>query len=446
MAYTRRKIINGHAYLDVVESYRKNGKVRHRYLKYLGPDGGSLGVAQRNRTFAIGTTGCTRYEFKFKIVEATSLLVSHDPFTFTPNPNYPKELQPRMRDRVPANLQVISMAAQLDADVLLTDFKSLDRGAPIVGSDDVVEGGNGRAMAILRAADQHPEVYAKYKKKLQILAPGYSLPFELIGEMTVPILVRERITPVNRNVFVEECNNRPTMESSPVETGRMDAAKLTLGMLTSFESLEGESITDAVRALRNKHVVAEFLSKIPENEQPRLLDAHGILNQEGVMRLVIAIFMATFPGDVGLRLSERFFESTDASVRNCFNGVTRSLGTLARIEALIVNDSRPRAYSIAEDLVKAITELIIIKNTPGLTVKEYLAQAQMLERILTPFQERVLVVLDQYSRSAKQIAAILSSYCQMVIDCPPPSQMSLISEAMATKEQLFETAVKSIIA
>ena len=36
MAYVRRKRLKGHDYYYLVESYRLNGKVRARTLKYLG--------------------------------------------------------------------------------------------------------------------------------------------------------------------------------------------------------------------------------------------------------------------------------------------------------------------------------------------------------------------------------------------------------------------------
>jgi len=399
-------------------------------------------VASSSKTFATGITGLTRYEFEFKIADATKLIASNNPFTFAPNPKYPKKLQPRLRERVATRLQVENIAANLEPDALLTDYKSIDRGAPIVGSDGVVESGNGRVMAIILATEQHPEVYAKYKEALKAVAPSYALSVELVDKFKVPMLVRERLTKVDRKQFVEESNISTTIESSPIEKARTDAAKLTLDMLTSLELLEGEAIEDALRSLRNKPFVSAFLSKLPANEQGRLVDAHGVLNQDGVRRVAMAIFVATFRGDVGLRLAERFFESADVNVRNCFNGITRSLGALARAESITASGDHQRDYSIGEDLAKAITVFSAIKKTPGMTVAKYLAQAQILERELTPFQERVLAVLDERCRSAKHIGAILSSYAQLVIDSPPPSQVSFVPEAKATKEQLFETAVK----
>jgi len=214
-------------------------------------------VASSSKTFATGITGLTRYEFEFKIADATKLIASNNPFTFAPNPKYPKELQPRLRERVATRLQVENIAANLEPDALLTDYKSIDRGAPIVGSDGVVESGNGRVMAIILAAKQHPEVYAKYKEALKAVAPSYALSVELVDKFKVPMLVREKLTKVDRKQFVEESNISTTIESSPIEKARTDAAKLTLDMLTSLELLEGEAIEDALRSLRNKPFVTK---------------------------------------------------------------------------------------------------------------------------------------------------------------------------------------------
>ncbi len=59
MAYVRRKRIKGHDYYYLVESYRRNGKVKTRTIKYLGtsPDVPTeyqhlLGTARR-RTHAL---------------------------------------------------------------------------------------------------------------------------------------------------------------------------------------------------------------------------------------------------------------------------------------------------------------------------------------------------------------------------------------------------------
>jgi len=401
--------------------------------------------AVSDRTYAMGITGGTRYEFQFKVLEAKDLVVSHDPFTFVPNPNYPQELQPRLRDRAATRLQVENIAANLNPAALIDDYHSIDRGAPIIGPDKVVESGNGRVMALTLAAEKHPQQYAKYLDALRVSTPSYGIPLSLLDGMTSPILVRARLSNVTRQQFVQEANASTSIEASAIEKARTDAEKITPEMITGLDVLEGEGIEDALRSTRNKQFVSAFLAKLPANEQARLVDAKGLLSQDGVRRAAMALFVATFRGDVGIRLAEKFYESTDVNVRNVFNGIARSLGLLARAESLAAAGQRQAEYSIGDDLAKAVSTFSAVRKTPGMTVTKYMAQMQLEQRELTPFQERLLVVLDEYSRSAKRTAAIFGGYAQLVIDSPPPSQGSFMPEAVATKEQLFELAVRRAV-
>lgn len=394
-----------------------------------------------DKTFAIGAEGITRYEFQFKIVDASKLIVSHNPFTFVPNTEYPQELQPRLRDRAATRLQVEGMAANLEPEVLLTDYKSIDRGAPIIGGDKIVESGNGRVMAVILSASRHPEVFARYKSKLIETAPAMALSPD-IEDLEVPILVRLRLTKVSRKQFVEEANASSTIESSAVEKARTDAEKISQAMLAALEVLENEAIEDALRSSRNKGFVSSFLLKLPQNEQAKLVDSKGVLNQDGIRRLAMAVFVATFKGETGLKLAEKFFESTDVNVRNVFIGIGRSLGLLAQAENLTASGERHPDYAIGEDLAKTISVFSSIKKTPGMTVTKYLNQSQLLERELNPFQESVLSILDNNSKSARRIGSILSLYAQSVISSPPPSQSSFIPSDRPAKVDLLNAALK----
>ncbi len=399
-----------------------------------------------NKTFAFGTTGLVRYDLIYRIVDGNQLVVSNDPFTLEPNPAYPQELQPRKRERAAAELQVKSIAANIIADALLVDFRSTDRGAPIIFSDFVVESGNGRVMALILASRDNPAGFAGYVAALKTIAPAYALDPAEADKYPVPILVRERLTPVNRKDFAQDCNAPVALEQSAIEKARTDAEKMTVAMLRSIEVDEGQSVEDAIRSPRNKDFVVSFLNKLPQNEQAKLLDAQGTLNSDGLRRIILAMFVATLQGDVGLKLAEAFFESTDVNVKNVLNGITGSLGILAQAESLCLSGARYADYSIGQDLAKSVTKFSAIKKTPGMTVEKYLAQSQILERELAPFQERILQALDEQSRSGKRIAALLSLYAQKVIDSAPPGQTAfMIPGERYTKEELFESAVKSIV-
>jgi len=409
----------------------------------LGKRGGP-GEAISDKTFAPGISTSNRYEMQFKVIEASDLIVSHDPFTFVLNPKYTAKLQPRLRERLANQSQVRKIAAGLDPEKLLLDTKAIDTGSPIINTQNYVLCGNGRVMALILAASEHPGNIAKYKLALRDVAPKYALSVDAIAKMKLPVLVRVLLTKTNEQAFAEECNARPTIEASAIEKARTDAEKITTGMLNGLDILEGEPIEDALRSGRNKPFVTTFLSKLPENEQALLIDARGQLNSDGVRRMGMAIFVATFKGDVGLKLAAQFFEALDTNVKNAFNGILRSLGGLAQAENLVATGQRNAGYAFGEDLAKAITVFSSLR-TAGMSVSNYINQQQMISRELTPFQERVLQVLDEHTRSAKRIGEILSNYAQAVIDSPPPNQVSLIADTRATKEELFENAVKKVV-
>ncbi len=392
-------------------------------------------------TFAIGSTTLTRYEFQNKLVEAADLLASHDPITFEPTPNYPPELQPRLRGRQANRAQVMNIAKNLDPDALLSDFHSIDRGAPIVGPDNVVESGNGRIMAIQLAVAQFPEAYARYRDELIARASVSGVSPEEAQTMKAPVLVRVRLTDVPRRQFVEEANASTTLAPSAIEVARADASHLTLEMVQQLWVGEDQGIEDALRSLANGQFVSAFLATIPANQRAQITDAKGQLNQDGIRRMVMALFVNAFPGDSGLKLAEKFFESTEPSVRNVFNGIAQALGKLAKSEAMCRNNDRDPALMVGEDIAAAVSTFAEIKKTPGMTVANYLAQAQMFERRLNPFQERLLKLIDERARSGKKIGLLLKSYAAVVIESNPPAQGALIAGVSLTKDQALDAAI-----
>ena len=106
--------------------------------------------SERGRTTAFGVDPNTVYEFRYRVASLGDLVASHTD-GLMPNPQFPRELQPRLRDRVGSHLQVDKIAKTLNPDALLTNVKQIDR-ADVVGPDNVVESGNGCVLALRRAA------------------------------------------------------------------------------------------------------------------------------------------------------------------------------------------------------------------------------------------------------------------------------------------------------
>ena len=394
------------------------------------------------RAFALGPSG-RRYEFLYQAVPLADLVTSHDPFTFVPSPAFAQKLQPRLRDRAATQLQVERMAAELDPALLLTEFHAIDRGAPIVGPDMLVESGNGRVMALKRAIRDHPEAFARYSQAAADFARVRNL--AVAGTTPNQAVVRVRTTPLTdseRQAFVQEANLPPGISQSAIEKARQDAERVTLEMLEGLEVGDGQSIEEALRSLRNNTFVLSFLASIPETEQAQLVDAQGKVNQDGVRRLALAVFVATFPGGPGLRLAERFFESVDPTVRNVANGIGMALGSLAVSEGLARSGARERQLSIGEDLAKAVTVFARIKATVDATVVKYLAQQTFLTPELDAFQRGLLVALEERARSGKRLGDLLKAYARLVTESPPPQQAGLFGErAPISKEALWKSAI-----
>jgi hypothetical protein len=150
------------------------------------------------------------------------------------------------------------------------------------------------------------------------VATSYGIPVPA-GEVA---LVRVRSSQVNRKEFAQEANTSAAISVSGIEQARTDSDKISIEMLSGIVVGDNESIEDALRASRNRSFVAQFLSKLPDTEQARMVDADGRINQDGVRRMVLGIFVSVFQaGDTGLRLAEMAFESTDAEIRNVVNGI-----------------------------------------------------------------------------------------------------------------------------
>lgn len=395
------------------------------------------------KTWAQGQNELTRYDFEYQVFEASNIIASHDPWTFELRKDYPHELQPRLRDRAATRVQVEKMAANLSPEALLSEFHALDRGSPIVGPDRIVESGNGRVMAIQRAIMDHPASYRSYRDALIAASAQFGIKPEGIEKMQAPILVRVRKSDVKRTAFVEEANAPAALSPSAIEQARTDARLITMEMLNTFTVGENESVEDAVRASRNRHITRQFLSHLSNQDQARLIDAHGALNQDGVKRITMALFVSAFAGDSGLKLAETSFESIDMEIRNVVNGISRALGRIAKAEAAIREGQRRADLSIGDDLAQAVTVLAQIQRTPGMTVEQYLSQGQMFERVLSPFQETVLKDISRRIRSAKRIGIMLSSYADYVLATPPPRQVSLIAGDIRTKEELWRMAARA---
>ena len=395
-------------------------------------------------TAAHGADPTTSYQFRYRVVELESLIPSHK-LGGDKNPKYPSSLQPRQRDRAASITQITQIAAELEPNAMLYHSQRIDDGSPIVGPDLLVESGNARVLALLKASRDYPENFQAYKNALNEAIYSddvYGFPdTAAIEQMEQPVLVRERVTDVDsREAFVREANERATAGMTITENAASDAMLIPLESLGVLEIGENQSIQEALVSPRNKGFVRGFVERLPKNEHGTLVDDAGALSRAGQDRIVAALFARTFPGPEGERLLKLSFESLDVNVKRVVNGIEKSLGDLAPAEALIAEGSRPPELAIGEDLAVAAAKLQALR-VEGMPVPDYLQQTAMFAD-LTDFQ-RVLLEFFYTSKSAKQISLPLKRYGQRIQALPDVDQIGMFGETKyPTKVELWELAGK----
>ena len=391
-----------------------------------------------NHTQAFGNDPRNCYEFQMRVVELDDLITSNTS-TGQVNPDYDQRLQPRSRSRAASRLQVDRIAQDLVPEALVWDFHQLDKGPPIIGDDGMVESGNGRVMALRRVAEAQPDRWEDYQRVIRDNLRGYGITADQVRGMRNPVLVRERLSAVDRARFAQEANAPAVLQMSPLEQALQDAQYVKDSSLALFAIQEGQSIDQALRTAANRPFVRQFVGQLNHNDQARVMRSDGTLNRMGLWRIKAAMFAKVFPGEAGERLADTFFESVDHSTRNFENAISDVMPRLARAESLMASGQRAN-LSLAEDISRAVDMHARLKEM-GMDARDYVAQSSMFERELTPLQERLLVAFSDQSRSRKRIREMLGAYADAVIESQDPRQGTMFGVAPPTREDLVKRMI-----
>jgi hypothetical protein len=395
-----------------------------------------------NKTKATSSTyeNATEYEFQYKVVDLDSLIPSHTD-SLLPSSNYPKELQPRLRDRSASRVQIDHMAKNLVPKGLLNDTGYIDTGIMIIGKDSVVESGNGRVLGLRKARNDFPDRYTAYVSELSGYAEKYGIDISKLKDIEYPVLVRQRITPVDRVAFTAEANVSATMSMSPHEQALQDAGRLSNDVLMTLEVGEEQTIDQALKSKANQHIVNAFVSKIPANERASISDAKGELSIAGMTRLKSALFAKTYTGASGERLARTFSESLEPTIKNVENAMFASLPAMAKAQGLIAAGYREDNLLPARDLAKAIEVYATLKQK-GMSVSDYLAQGKMFGNELNPLQEQILTHLDTVGRSGKSVREFINDIAGRIGKAPMKGQTSMLGdEVKINKEVIINGAI-----
>ena len=392
-------------------------------------------------TTATGPDPTLEYRFAIRVVDLESLIPSHAD-GMGPNPSYPPELQPRIRDRAASRLQIDQIAANLKPEAILSDSGTLDRGMPIVGPDMVVESGNGRVLAIRKARSDHQDCFKAYRGILRLAVKEKYPQLSKSAQMDAPVLVRVRLDAVDRVAFAGIANEATTLSMSPLEQALQDAGRIADEVLATLIVGDSQSVDQALQSTSNKPLVSHFMGALAANERAALVGAAGELNTLGLQRLKAALFAKVYPGEAGHRLTKTFVESLDPVLKNVESAMFESLPMMAKAEGLIRSGARAADLSLSDDLARSVDMLARLKAT-GQVAEDFIRQTSAFGRELTPDQESLLVFLEAQGRSRKVLREFLQNFATAVNDAPHPDQGAMFAGATESKEALLDRLISA---
>lgn len=316
---------------DAWEGYRgpSAGFVPTEPVEYRGPAATPPGRRPFTTRFnEVTTPAGTRVEVRYRVVDLDDLKAASG------------DLQPRDRTRAASDLQVTEMAARLDPARLMPGPES-DRGAPIVGPDMIVESGNGRVMALSRAASENPRAYEAY---LGMIGEEFDIP----EGVRKPVLIAERVTDLDaatRRSFIRESNVSSIGRMAPSEQARLDADYLSPRSFDAYQPGKG------LNAPENAGFVRQMLATMPQNERAALLTGDGRLNIDGIRRLRQALFARAFEADDLLKMVA---ETESPAVENLLRMLEDLAPDWAAFRTMVEAGYVRAEFDITDQLMEAV--------------------------------------------------------------------------------------------
>lgn len=349
----------------------------------------------------------TKIDVEERIVSLDDLIASHDHNSFQENPAFPvDDLQNRDRARAGSAATAKERAMHLDSELLTTDFRSHDKGSPIVASDGIVESGNGRVMSMRIAKEQGFDSWTAYQNKLRERFGN-----EIDG-IENPVLVRVRTSDLDPNArrdFVREANASTVEKLSPAEQAKQDAEGLGEEFWDQLVPSENGDFNATVQSARNRKLVGSFLEKTGDINEG--LTADGDLSVHAVERIKRAGLHALF-GDQ--RLAESMTEGDEIG-RRASSALFGSLSKLLKIKGRIANGEIDAELD-PSDLIRKAFEYLRRQKDSGMNADDWFAHGDLVDP-RDPAANDLALALAK-AKSVKEARSILAGLADEIRQAP----------------------------
>jgi len=316
------------------------------------------------------------------------------------------DLQPRDRSRGNSDAWIADTAARLDPAQLMPS-PTADRGTPIVGTDGIIDSGNGRASAIARAYEYHPDRAAAYRARIE--AEGFAIP----DGVTRPVLIARRTTDLShedRVRFAIDAQDSGVAVMTPTEVARTSSRAMTspvLGQLDPAQPLTAEANAGFVRAA---------LASLPRSARNAMFDAAGLLNRNGERQLREAIFARAWNDP---DIIEMFTEADQGDLKSLMEALGRAAPSWAALKADIeAGLVRPEMDISAHvlDAMRLIAAARKLAGRDGVSIgkalTDLLDDVDMIDGAVSPLVSAMVKKFWRNGRSASadDVATFLTRY------------------------------------
>lgn len=378
-------------------------------------------------------------EYAWRVARLQDLKISHDPWALTVNDDYPQVLQPRDRSRSSYADQINRLVREFDPQLLTWSATAAD-GAPIVGPDMVVESGNGRMMALSRIYRDGGAKADAYKATIAAWAAHLGMPadqVERIADMSDPVLVRLRLTDVDRAEFAREANVSGQQGMAAAEQAISDAAALTPALVGKLDPAADLS------AGANQGFVSAFIDQVAGRQsRGTMADARGKLSLAGENRIRYALFAFAY-GPASHSLLPEIAEFRDSDLTAFLRGMMMAAQPMARLQADIADGIYDSGYSVGGSVSEA-AHFVAAARKADQKVWQRFAQVSMFP----PTEAAHCWLFAGFPKgertSGPTLTAALLRYA-LEVQQHPAGQMSFLDEAPAALD-LIGQAVAAVVA
>lgn len=372
----------------------------------------------------------TRYPAKYAVMELADVQPSHNPHSFEPNANY--EHQNDRDYKQPANAaRVIDNAQQFDPAFVLNDTNTAEGGPTIIDPRGNALGGNNRAMTLGRVYEHHPEAAAKYRQQLAEKAQSFGIKPEALGRFKNPVLVRERVGPVDPQREITDYNKVGAAKLNPGEQAVSDGRRLsdkTIEKLTGQiqDAGEGGSLADALRGDRGGEIVNHLVKDgvITEAEKNGMVDERDQLTTEGKTRIAKALVGRMFE-------SPEHWNQTPPEMRNKLEKIAPHVLRVEGRAGWNITEPVREAMKVVETArAHGVKNMYDLVNQPDLEGKAYnfSPKAMELANVLDQGPNKAAAAFRQYANDE-----VLSRDGAQSSFFEPPTQKEAFDAAFGKK-------------